>query len=538
MANEMFGRVPPGLRILPTIGSMESGTRIYRFSVLLLTFFAYALFHASRKPPSIVKNVLSSDGSLDSHMGLTTRSTAIWPLNIVYLRRVQSNFTEIEATLSSGWAPFNGDSGTALLADVDVAFLVSYSIGMYFAGHLGDRIDLRWFLSGGMVGSGIFVSLFGLAYWWNVHWIGYFFMVQILGGFIQASGWPSVVTIVGNWFGKSKRGLIMGVWNSHTSIGNIWGTLMASAVLKYGWGWSFLIPGFAIIGGGIVMFLFLVVDPKIVGLASPYDTKQGHASNEEDEENGLLQMGSKDHQVPLLTEDMKLEDSEEDCETAVAFLEAWTIPGVARFAICLFFTKLVAYTFLYWLPFYIKHTEINGEYLSDSTSGNLSTVFDVGGTLGGIMAGYMSDKLNARATVAASFTYAAVPMLLLYRMYGGAAYWLNALLLFLTGLCVNGPYALITTAVAADLGTHNSLKGSSKALATVTAIIDGTGSIGAALGPFVTGYISKSGWNSVFIMLIVSATISGLLITGLVIEELKELFSQWRLSILWHKELS
>jgi len=48
-------------------------------------------------------------------------------------------------------------------------------------------------------------------------------------------------------------------------------------------------------------------------------------------------------------------------------------------------------------------------------------------------------------------------------------------LLLFVGLMVNGPYALITTAVSADLGVHPSLQGSSKALATVTAIIDGTG---------------------------------------------------------------
>ena len=54
--------------------------------------------------------------------------------------------------------------------------------------------------------------------------------------------------------------------------------------------------------------------------------------------------------------------------------------------------------------------------------------------------------------------------------------------MMLAGVLVNGPYALITTAVSADLGTHESLKGNAKALATVTAIIDGTGSIGAAIG--------------------------------------------------------
>lgn len=54
------------------------------------------------------------------------------------------------------------------------------------------------------------------------------------------------------------------------------------------------------------------------------------------------------------------------------------------------------------------------------------------------------------------------------------------MLLIIVGLLVNGPYALITTAVSAELGTHHSLEGNSKALATVTAIIDGTGSIGKA----------------------------------------------------------
>ena len=65
-----------------------------------------------------------------------------------------------------------------------------------------------------------------------------------------------------------------------------------------------------------------------------------------------------------------------------------------------------------------------------------------------------------------------------YQEYSNVSLGLNIFLLMLTGLFVNGPYALITTAVSAELGTHESLKGNSKALATVTAIIDGTGSIG------------------------------------------------------------
>ncbi|KAF2617298.1 hypothetical protein F2Q68_00040087 [Brassica cretica] len=95
--------------------------------------------------------------------------------------------------------------------------------------------------------------------------------------------------------------------------------------------------------------------------------------------------------------------------------------------------------------------------------------------------------------------------------------------MFTAGVFVNGPYALITTAVAADLGTHKSLKGNARALATVTAIIDGTGSVGAAIGPVLTGYIAAISWDAVFYMLMTAALISGLLLTKLIITEVKTL---------------
>jgi OPA family glycerol-3-phosphate transporter-like MFS transporter 1/2 len=47
-------------------------------------------------------------------------------------------------------------------------------------------------------------------------------------------------------------------------------------------------------------------------------------------------------------------------------MAAWAIPGVAVFAMTLFFAKLVAYTFLYWLPYYISTTEVGGRTLTPS----------------------------------------------------------------------------------------------------------------------------------------------------------------------------
>lgn len=148
--------------------------------------------------------------------------------------------------------------------------------------------------------------------------------------------------------------------------------------------------------------------------------------------------------------------------------------------------------------------------------------------LGGILAGHISDRLDARAITAASFMYLAIPALFFYRFYGHVSLVLNIALMFITGMFVNGPYALITTAVSADLGTHSSLNGNSRALATVTAIIDGTGSVGAAIGPLITGYISKDSWNTVFTMLMAAAFIAGLLLTRLVITEVNTKIAESR----------
>lgn len=38
----------------------------------------------------------------------------------------------------------------------------------------------------------------------------------------------------------------------------------------------------------------------------------------------------------------------------ISLIDALYIPGVMEFSLCLFFTKLVSYTFMYWLPLYIQ----------------------------------------------------------------------------------------------------------------------------------------------------------------------------------------
>lgn len=67
--------------------------------------------------------------------------------------------------------------------------------------------------------------MFGIAYSYNIHniyyliivqvvyyffkrvpWNSFYIFLQALGGIAQTTGWPGVVTVVGNWFGEGKRG--------------------------------------------------------------------------------------------------------------------------------------------------------------------------------------------------------------------------------------------------------------------------------------------------------------------------------------------
>ncbi|XP_004301733.1 PREDICTED: putative glycerol-3-phosphate transporter 4 [Fragaria vesca subsp. vesca] len=502
---------PPGILLIRSVRGKDWRFSTYRYVVLFLTFVAYASYHASRKPSSIVKSVLYPEPT-NKDNGLVLP----WLGQVFVKTNYMGNASHHRHRLiDKGWAPFNSKDGTTKLGEIDVAFLACYSLGMYVAGHLGDTLDLRLFLTCGMVGSGVFVALFGMGYFWNIHVFGFYLGMQMVAGLFQATGWPSVVAVIGNWFGKGKRGLIMGIWNAHTSVGNISGSLLAAGVLDYGWGWCFIVPGAFIALAGILVFLFLPAYPEDIGFSSPHGSASSLEAVPADEEANM----GKGIQVESET---NMSRAGSVTRTGVGLIEACAIPGVIPFALCLFFAKLVAYTFLYWLPFYLSQTEIGGEYVYVKSAGNLSTLFDVGGIVGGILAGYISDKLNARATTAACFMYTAIPAMLLYRRYGSISHNINILLMMVAGLFINGPYALITTAVSADLGTHSSLRGDSRALATVTAIIDGTGSVGAAFGPLLTGFLSTIGWDAVFVMLMVCALIAGLLLSRLVISEISE----------------
>ncbi|XP_038219959.1 glucose-6-phosphate exchanger SLC37A2 isoform X1 [Zerene cesonia] len=465
--------------------------RWYQASVLILTYFTYMTYHLTRKPISVVKSVLHQNCS------------ALPPPSFVPADDQWCN-----------WPPFNTNDANTLLGTLDSAFLFSYAAAMFVSGMIAERVDLRYFLSLGMMFSAILCYLFGLAKTLNIHNISYYLLVQAGAGVAQTTGWPGTVAIVGKWFGNTKKGLIFGVWNSHTSLGNILGTIMAAEYVENDWSLSFVYPALVMGVVGFLVFLFLAPEPRCVGLTvdrgSP--SRQQRRSVDEDEPSQVIvgdqtaslrpnrhSANSPPYQEDEPSEETSLLSRRPRGTNAVSLTRALAIPGVIEFSLSLFFAKLVSYTFLYWLPLYINSSTA----LTPRQSGELSTAFDVGGVAGAVLAGVLADAAGCPALVCCAFYALCAPTLLLYQWWGATSYALNVTLLVIAGVLVNGPYALITTAVSAELGTHSSLSGDSQALATVTAIIDGTGSIGAAVGPMLAGVVSSAGtWSYVFYMLI------------------------------------
>ena len=55
---------------------------------------------------------------------------------------------------------------------------------MFLSGMVADRLDLRYFISGGMVCSGIITILFGLGKYWEIHSFAYYLVIQVKHGIL------------------------------------------------------------------------------------------------------------------------------------------------------------------------------------------------------------------------------------------------------------------------------------------------------------------------------------------------------------------
>jgi sugar phosphate permease len=298
---------------------------------------------------------------------------------------------------------------------------------------------------------------------------------------------------MGNWFGSKNRGWIFGTWTCHQYLGNIAAAVFASLIIhttSISWTWALILPGVCNLIVGIICLKYLPERPEHVGVETEESAAKG----------------------ALTPSNESIEDL-----APISFVDALKIPNVIGYALAFGFFKLINYAIFFWLPYFLAG------HFTPEQSNLISVLYDIGMMPGGIIVGTISDIYGGRrACVIVTFMMVLIPLLWFFALYSATMPApLLLVLLGLMGILVGGPNNIITSAVAADLAEHPSIEGNPKALGTVTGIINGSGSITAALGLMAIGPMQVAyGWTSVWYFLILCTIIGTLLMSPKVYKEI------------------
>lgn len=401
----------------------------------------------------------------------TTRSFSYWRLRILYATiigyaafyLVRQNFAMCIPGISEEFGYTKLEMGWIVSL-----FSVVYGVGKLINGYLSDRSDARYFIAIGLFLSALVSFLMGLGY-------GLFFFALLWGlnGCFQSMGWPPCARLITHWFSPSELGSKWALWASSHQIGSVavFG-LGGFLIEQYGWRSAFIVPSFiALI---VVFFLFnrLRDTPQQVGLP-PVEEYKGdvvHLSAQFEERITL-----KEVMTTVMTNKL-----------------VWFM-AIAN--MCLYIPRMGIF---FWAPTFLK--EFKGVTLI--IAGMQLVGFEIASLIGGITAGWISDKLfhGRRGPVGTFFLMGlAIALYIVWKIPPGHPF-LDAGILMVAGFLLNGPQVLNGVATA-DFA-------SKRAVGVATGITGVCAYGGAAIAGAGVGWIvEKFGWEGGFCLFVFSALI-------------------------------
>jgi sugar phosphate permease len=157
------------------------------------------------------------------------------------------------------------DLGSDFLGIVDALYLISYSFGMAALGSIIHRVSLKIYIIAGLLLASASYVLFPIIFATT----GYFSpalmaVLMCLNGFFQATGWPGMMGIFGNWFQKNKKGVLMGIWAMNANVGNIVASSICNMLEEHqiSWVWNFAVTGGFAVAVAILMLFLLKEAPE------------------------------------------------------------------------------------------------------------------------------------------------------------------------------------------------------------------------------------------------------------------------------------
>ena len=124
-------------------------------------------------------------------------------------------------------------------ANIEIAFKISYAIGLMLAGRIIDKIGTK---KGYSWATGLW-SLAAVAHAFAKSVFG-FAVARAALGITEAGNFPAAIKTTAEWFPKKERALATGLFNSGANIGAIVAPLTVPFIaVTFGWQWAFILTG-------------------------------------------------------------------------------------------------------------------------------------------------------------------------------------------------------------------------------------------------------------------------------------------------------
>jgi len=367
------------------------------------------------------------------------------------------------------------------LALADTSYLGIYTFALFASGMIGARVPSNIMLC---------VGLCGVAFcsWAKSRATSpmEFCILQGLHAIFQSTGWPTCIKVLATWVNRN-RGTVMGVWTTCQSLGGVAGTLAGTYFLT-GFGWShaytYHVP---------ILLAMAVVDLMLIQDEPPREwseffVPEGMVKEKPSEENANAG-----------------EKAPEAAPTHISLSQVVALPGVLAVGTSYFFLKFMRYALLFWLPFYYEK-ELRYDR---GLAGYISTSFELGGTIGTPLIGYISDRYMAgkRDLTAGLFMTGAAVSLSMCILFSEWGPLINGICMGLTGILVIGPDSVLSGTIAQDIGQRSGL--GKAAVGSVAGLLNSMGSAGSIFQSGATAFISRAyGWNALFLAFVACACLS------------------------------
>ncbi len=357
---------------------------------------------------------------------------------------------------------------------ISTSFAIVYGVGKAVSGTFSDRSNARYFMSIGLFLSGCACFFMGF-----ISSFYPFIILWTLNACFQSMGSPPCQRLLTHWFPPKQLGTRWAIWNSSHQIGTAVITVVAGAYLleQFGWRSVFFVPAVLVMICAFFLFLGLRDTPESLGFASIEE----HTAQKNNEP------------PPAETAESKLSFKEIFISRVLKNRLVWYMCWAN-----LFF-YIVRFGLLIWAPTFL--TENKGSSLAKASWDVAG--FDIAAIFGGIMAGYVSDKVfdGRRGPVGVIFMIILMILLLYLWKIPTGSNFLNAFVMFAIGFFVSGPQILQGVA-AADFA-------SKKAAGAANGLTGTFGYLGAAFSGVGIGKIVDIwGWNAAFVIFAAAAFVS------------------------------